>query len=109
GPCPSTFAAGVEAAEAVVAARATAVVPYATSIGLGLMFALLNRGVRDVVVSSERMVVESLGLHDVPSIDVDGERLGEVAMDQLMDLLGERREPAPVRRRLTVPIESAPD
>ncbi|MEV4071956.1 LacI family DNA-binding transcriptional regulator [Nonomuraea fuscirosea] len=109
GPCPSTFAAGVEAAEAVVAARATAVVPYATSIGLGLMFALLNRGVRDVVVSSERMVVESLGLHEVPSIDVDGERLGEVAMDQLMDLLGERREPAPVRRRLTVPIESAPD
>jgi LacI family transcriptional regulator len=87
-----------------VSARATAVVPYATSIGLGLMFALLSRGIRDVVVSSERMIVESLGLGDVPSIDVDGEKLGEVAMDQLMTLLGERRELPPTRRRLTVPI-----
>ena len=40
GPYPSTFAAGVGTAAAVMAARATAVVPYATSIGLGLMFAL---------------------------------------------------------------------
>ncbi|MEQ4722098.1 LacI family DNA-binding transcriptional regulator [Nonomuraea sp. B19D2] len=104
GPYPSTFAAGVETTEAVVAARATAVVPYATSIGLGLMFALLSRGIRDVVVSSERVIVESLGLSDVPSIDVDGEKLGEVAMDQLMTLLGERREQPPTSRRLTVPI-----
>ena len=87
-----------------MAARATAVVPYATSIGLGLMFALLSRGIRDVVVSLERMIVDSLGLDDVPSIDVDGEKLGEVAMDQLMTLLGERKEPPPTRRRLTVPI-----
>ncbi|MBF8184437.1 alpha/beta fold hydrolase [Nonomuraea sp. K274] len=67
--------------------------------------ALISRGIRDVVVSSERMVVDSLGLGDVPSIDVDGEKLGEVAMDQLMTLLGERREPPPpTTRRLTVPI-----
>jgi LacI family transcriptional regulator, galactose operon repressor len=105
GPYPSTFAAGVETARGVLAARATAVIPYATSIGLGLMFALLSRGIHDVVVSSERMVVDSLGLGDVPSIDVDGEKLGEVAMDQLMTLLGERRDPPPpARRRLTVPI-----
>ncbi|WP_237106373.1 hypothetical protein [Nonomuraea sp. MG754425] len=56
------------------------------------------------MVSSERMIVESLGLGDVPSIDVDGERLGQVAMDQLMTLLGERREPSPARRGLTVAI-----
>ncbi|GAA2210174.1 hypothetical protein GCM10009850_056330 [Nonomuraea monospora] len=105
GPFPSTFAAGVESAQAVVAARATAVVPYSTSIGLGLMFALLHRGIRDVVVSSERMVVESLGLTGVPSIDVDGERLGEVAMGRLMTLLGERGEaPPPTTSRLAVPI-----
>src|SRR5690606_8455769 len=48
GPSPSTFASGVAAADDVVAARATAVVPYATSIGLGLMFALMRRGVDDV-------------------------------------------------------------
>ncbi|MFG1694623.1 LacI family DNA-binding transcriptional regulator [Nonomuraea sp. NPDC049309] len=105
GPYPSTFASGVAAADDVVAARATAVVPYATSIGLGLMFALMRRGVDDVVVSSERMVVDSLGLDDVPSIDVDGEKLGQVAMDQLMTLLGERKETSgPTRHRLDVPL-----
>ena len=40
GPFPSTFAAGVSVLPAVLEARATAVVPYATAIGLGLMFAL---------------------------------------------------------------------
>ncbi len=105
GPLPSTFAAGVGVAAEIVDGRATAVLPYATAIGLGLMFALRSTAHRDVgvTVSSERMIVESLGLADVPAIDVDGEELGRVAMDRLLDALAPAGAP-PSADRLTVPV-----
>ncbi|MEV7757781.1 LacI family DNA-binding transcriptional regulator [Microbacterium sp. NPDC089180] len=90
GPFPATFAAGVAATDAVVASGATAVVPYATSIGLGLVFALRARGVSspgEIVVSAERLVAEAIGADEVPAIDVDGEQLGREAMTALVDLL----------------------
>jgi LacI family transcriptional regulator/LacI family repressor for deo operon, udp, cdd, tsx, nupC, and nupG len=68
GPFLSTFAAGVSVLPAVLEARAMAVVPYATAIGLGLMFALGDRPSScRAVVNSERMVVDSLGLVGVPA------------------------------------------
>jgi LacI family transcriptional regulator len=107
GPFPSTFAAGVSVLPAVLEARATAVVPYATAIGLGLMFALGDRPASSrVVVSSERMVVDSLGLVGVPAIDVDGDELGRVATGLLLDLVDGRggADAEHAQRRLPVPV-----
>ena len=106
GPFPATFAAGVGAADAVVASGATAVVPYATSIGLGLVFALRARGVSspgEIVVSAERLVAEAIGADEVPAIDVDGDELGREAMAALVDLLATGAD-AGERRRLDVAV-----
>ncbi|GAB7039359.1 MULTISPECIES: LacI family DNA-binding transcriptional regulator [Catenuloplanes] len=86
GPFPATFAAGVASAEDVLGTGATAVVPYATALALGLMLALRGRGIHvpeDVVVSAETTVVDALGAPGIPAIDVDGEALGHAAMDLL--------------------------
>ena len=107
GPYPATFAAGVTATDAVVSSRATAVVPYATSLGLGLVFALRGRGVAspgDVVVSAERLVAEALGAEHVPAIDVDGEVLGREAMATLAELITSSLPAAPQQRRLPVAV-----
>ncbi|MFJ9589338.1 LacI family DNA-binding transcriptional regulator [Streptomyces acidicola] len=88
GPVPATFTAGVESAGPVLATGATAVVPYATSVALGLLAALQRRGVRvpdDMLISAERSVLDALGMNGVPAIDVDGEELGRVAAGQLVD------------------------
>lgn len=106
GPCPATFAAGVEVTPAVLETGATAVVPYATSIGLGLLLALGTRGVevpRDLVVSTEPTVIEALGLEHTPAIDVDGEELGRTAMDLLARQLDAQDEPGR-QVRLAVPV-----
>ncbi|MFD2792119.1 LacI family DNA-binding transcriptional regulator [Promicromonospora vindobonensis] len=106
GPCPATFAAGVEVTAAVVETGATAVVPYATSIGIGLLLALGTRGVevpRDLVVSTEPRVIEALGLEHTPAIDVDGEELGRTAMDLLARQLDGQDEPGR-QVRLAVPV-----
>jgi len=106
GPYPSTFAAGVTACAEVRAAGATAVVPYATAIGLGVMFAL-RAAAEDapaVTVSSERMVVDALGFTDVPAIDVDGDELGRLAMHHLLARLV-RRDAVPAEQvRIPVPV-----
>ncbi|MEH3090236.1 MAG: LacI family DNA-binding transcriptional regulator [Microbacterium arborescens] len=106
GPFPATFAAGVATADAVIGSGATAVVPYATSIGLGLVFALRARGVAspgEIVVSAERLVAEAIGADDVPAIDVDGDELGREAMGALLPLLG--GPPVdPTHRRLDVSV-----
>ncbi|MDP9793407.1 DNA-binding LacI/PurR family transcriptional regulator [Catenuloplanes nepalensis] len=94
GPFPATFAAGVASAEEVLATGATAVVPYATALALGLMLALRGRGVHvpeDVVVSAEATVTDALGAPGTPAIDVDGEELGRAAMDLLTSGTDETR------------------
>lgn len=106
GPLPSTFAAGVATADAVIDSGATAVVPYATSIGLGLVFALRARGVAspgDILVSAERLVAQAIGADDVPAIDVDGDALGREAMAALIPLLDAPLDTAP-QRRLAVSV-----
>jgi LacI family transcriptional regulator len=105
GPCPSTFAAGVGVAEAVRGSGATAVVPYATAIGLGIQYALLASGGagREVVVSSERSVVDALGLTGVPAVDVDGDELGRAAAELLLERI-RIPDAEPTRTRLPVPI-----
>jgi len=106
GPYPATFAAGVSAAEAVRASGATAVVPYATALGLGMQYALLAAGAlpERLVVSSERSIVDALGLTGVPAVDVDGEQLGRAAAELLIERLARRAAP-PERRRLAVPVQ----
>ncbi len=106
GPFPATFAAGVATADAVIDSGATAAVPYATSIGLGLVFALRARGVAspgEIVVSAERLVAEAIGADDVPAIDVDGDELGREAMAALLPMLVAPGS-GPTRRRLDVSV-----
>nr|BFF14451.1 hypothetical protein GCM10025699_57540 [Microbacterium flavescens] len=105
GPYPSTFEAGVRASADVLASGATAVVPYATAIGLGLMYVLRgdeHRG-RSLTVSSERMVVDALGLVGVPAIDVDGEHLGRVAAERLIEAIASGATPSARRSGSTSP------
>jgi LacI family transcriptional regulator/LacI family repressor for deo operon, udp, cdd, tsx, nupC, and nupG len=106
GPYPSTFEAGVRASDDVLASGATAVVPYATAIGLGLMFVLRGEGHRDrsVTISSERMVVDALGLLGVPAIDVDGGHLGRVAAGRLLELMASDAPSGATTTRLPVPV-----
>jgi LacI family transcriptional regulator len=105
GPYPATFAAGLEVAAAVRASGATAVVPYATAIGLGVQHQMLAAGDihHPLVISSERSIVDALGLRGVPAIDVDGEELGRQAMELLLEVM---RDPHATqkRQRLDVPV-----
>src|SRR5690606_33722845 len=74
-----TFAAGAAAAPEVRDLRPDAVIPYATALGLGIQHVYLVAGEAPPAVSSERAIVEALGISDVPAIDVDGRVLGDVA------------------------------
>jgi LacI family transcriptional regulator len=88
GPFPATVSSGVEATAAVVDSGATAVISYAASISLGLIFGLNARGISvpgDIVVSADDGVVGALGLRGAPSVEVDGEELGRLAMQRLLD------------------------
>lgn len=93
GPYASTFAEGVRATEVVREHRPTAVVPYATAIGLGIRFAYLTAGSEPPLVSSEREIVEALDQRGVPAIDVDGRELGQVAADMLIARLADPEAP----------------
>ena len=107
GPYPATFEAGVRAAADVMASGADAVVPYATAIGLGVMFVLRGGGAGVAaapVVSSERMVVDALGLQGVPAIDVDGEHLGRVAASRLIAAIASGAPAEATPLRLPVPV-----
>jgi LacI family transcriptional regulator len=105
GPYPATFAAGLSAAAAVRASGASAVIPYATAIGLGVQYQLLAAG--DIhpplVISSERAIVDALELRGIPAIDVDGEALGRAAIELLLERIASPQSPA-THQRLPVPV-----
>ncbi|WP_164234621.1 LacI family DNA-binding transcriptional regulator [Microbacterium hydrocarbonoxydans] len=104
GPYPPTFAAGIGAAAEIRSLKPDAVIPYATALGLGAQYAYLSAGEQPPVVSSERAIVQALGLRDVPAIDVDGSELGRMAAQALIREI-ESPGAAPQRRRLRVPVE----
>lgn len=104
GPHESTFAAGVRAADEVRTHEPTAVVPYATAIGLGIRFSYLTAGEEPPLVSSERAIADALGQPGLPAIDVDGYELGRVAADTLVARLTSP-DAAPTRTRLSVAFE----
>lgn len=107
GPHPATFAAGIAAVTDVLEVGATAVVPYATPIGLGVMFGLhsARRAVPgDVVVTLQADVVDALGMTNVPAIDVDGAELGRTAMAELLELIDRPGATSDQRVRLPVRV-----
>lgn len=104
GPYDSTFAAGVHAAPEVRALAPSAVVPYATAIGLGIRFAYLADGTQPPLVSSERAIADVIDQPGVPAIDVDGVELGRVAADTLIAQIGDPAA-APTRTRLQVAFD----
>lgn len=107
GPYPSTFAAGVMAVDDVRATGASAVIPYATAIGLGVQYQLMSSSdAARPVISSERAVVDALGLTGVPAVDVDGEELGRTAAEMLLDRIASPAADAR-RERLRVPVRWA--
>lgn len=107
GPMPPTFAAGALAADAVLACGASVAIPYATQIGLGLVFALRARGIaapQELMVTTESVISTSIADHRTPTIDVDGSELGAAAMTLLAEEL-DAGEPLPARTlRLPVPV-----
>ncbi|MDT0318213.1 LacI family DNA-binding transcriptional regulator [Streptomyces millisiae] len=110
-PMPPTFAAGTEIAPALAESGATAVIPYATALGLGIVFALGARGVAvpdGMAITIERQVAAALGLTTMPTIDVDGAELGRTAMSALHDLMTRDTAETAARLRLPVPVVFPP-
>ncbi|MGO1562378.1 MAG: LacI family DNA-binding transcriptional regulator [Actinomycetaceae bacterium] len=115
GPSPATFAAGVALADDVIATGATVALPYASDLGLGLLFELVSRGrarfgeadAARAAGSDEppttRHAIEVVGVPGAAAVDVDGEALGEAAMDHLWTLLG-GGTPDSLQVRLPVPV-----
>ncbi|WP_326596377.1 LacI family DNA-binding transcriptional regulator [Streptomyces sp. NBC_01803] len=106
-PLPPTFAAGTGIAPSVAESGATAVIPYATALGLGIIFALGARGIRipgDLAITIERPVADALGFDTMPSIDVDGAQLGSTAMGMLNDLMARDGSDPAAPLRLPVPV-----
>ncbi|MFT4215771.1 MAG: LacI family DNA-binding transcriptional regulator [Micropruina sp.] len=105
GPMPPTFAAGAQIADDVVACGASAVIPYATQLGLGLVFSLRAHDLaaaRGLVVTSESAITAAIGDERTPAIDVDGSELGAAAMELLADAL-DAPDAAP-SRSLRLPV-----
>lgn len=104
GPHPATYEAGIQLAREVHATGCTAVIPYATDLGVGIQFALLAAGVWPLPqISTQATVARALGDHDVPTINVDGESLGRAAAAALIDRI-ESPQTELIRRRLPVKI-----
>ncbi|UFU06710.1 LacI family DNA-binding transcriptional regulator [Ruania halotolerans] len=109
GPYPPTFAAGAGSVQAILETGAPVVLPYATDLGLGALFALHHVGRASWSASPEPgdPGVAVVGRPGAPMVDVDGAGLGRCAMDQLLTLLASthRRAPAqPRNERLPVPV-----
>lgn len=104
GPVPATLDAGIAVAGEVQASGATAVIPYAAALGVGIQYALLAAGSREIpLISTDPRIVEALAHETVPTIDVDGEALGRAAAETLINRI-DRPDAALVRRRLPVPV-----
>ncbi|MGC5629494.1 LacI family DNA-binding transcriptional regulator [Georgenia sp. Z1344] len=104
GPSPALFTTGAALADDVLATGATVALPFASDLGLGLLFELISRGrahFGDQPRSDD--AVEVVGVPGSLAVDVDGEALGAAAMDHLLALLG-GSAPEPPERRLTVPV-----
>ncbi|MFT3859730.1 LacI family DNA-binding transcriptional regulator [Micropruina sp.] len=106
GPMPPTFTAGAQIADEVLARGASAVIPYASQVGLGLVFALRARGVPadNLVVTTESAISAAIGDDRTPTIDVDGSELGAVAIDLLVEEL-EATDPLPAQT-LRLPVQA---
>lgn len=107
GPMPPTFTAGARAADDVLACEGSIAIPYATQIGLGLVFALRARGIatpQQLVVTTESVVTTSTGDDRTPTIDVDGSELGAAAMDLLAEELDAPASVGPRTLRLPVRV-----
>lgn len=104
GPAPATFAAGIAVSASVRTLEPTAVIPYATAIGIGILHRYLADGAEPPIVSSEREIVDALGLDVVPAIDVDGLALGTAAADALLSRIASPSLPAQ-RVRHPVPVD----
>ena len=110
GPFPPTFAAGAAAAGRVLSSGATAAIPYATQLGLGLGVALRRTGAAtDLLVTTESLVAEAIGDRATPTLDVDGPGLGAAAMELLVARVnGDRTAAEQVRLpvRVTLPADA---
>ncbi|GAB3844984.1 LacI family DNA-binding transcriptional regulator [Nesterenkonia populi] len=106
GPYSSTFSAGIAVADDLRGSSATAVIPYATALGLGLQHRLLTQGVEPMpVVTSERAIARALGREELATIDVDGVMLGRKAAELLLRRIEKgSEEPETVR----IPVETGP-
>ncbi|OFI36897.1 hypothetical protein BIU82_10725 [Arthrobacter sp. SW1] len=107
GPLPPLFTSGVEVARQLSGSGATAVVVYASAISLGLIFELQRQGVPVpgglTIASADDLAIGPLSELDITALQVDGDLLGETAMETLLDML-RGGTPSPLHRRVEVPL-----
>ncbi|MPV50620.1 LacI family DNA-binding transcriptional regulator [Pseudactinotalea sp. HY160] len=111
GPAEPNFLVGQSLAQEVRASGATAVLPYAADLGLGVLFELVRSGHSTLgPASSSPGLIEVVGVPDSPAVAVDGHALGREALDRLHERLAEDPHgspPASTQQRLPVPISQA--
>ncbi len=105
GPVEPSFLMGRALADDVRASGATAVLPYAADVGLGVLFDLLRSGHSTIATPAGEAPIEVIGVPDAPAVAVDGIGLGRAAADRLLARLSARDAAlAPSQVRLPVPI-----
>jgi LacI family transcriptional regulator len=111
GPLPPIFASGVEVARQLSGSRATAVVVYASAISLGLIFELQRQGIPVpgglTIASADDLAIGPLSELDITALQVDGDLLGETAMETLLGMLRGGGTPKPLHSRVKVPLRWA--
>ncbi len=111
GPLPPLFASGVEVARQLAGSGATAVVVYASAISLGLIFELQRQGIPVpgglTIASADDLAIGPLSELDITALQVDGDLLGETAMETLLGMLRDGAAPVPLHSRVKVPLHWA--
>lgn len=102
GPVEPSFLVGQSLAGEVAASGATAVLPYAADVGLGVLFELLRSG--HTTLTSDDARIEVIGVPNAPAVAVDGKELGRVAVDKLFARLAQRDGVPLAQVRLPVPV-----